>query len=712
MSRLFFCLAIFLATPAWAQQVPNPMPKSLALPTVNVKDPTYGAKGNVATFTDGQITTGTTAFTSAGSVFTLADIGKKVVISGAGAAGVPLVTSIVSFTSTHVVGLANAASTTVPTYTPTRFGPTVTTAQSGGGSYVPSDTATMSDGSIFTVSTTKVQSAAAGTNGVGCTNGTYVVLGTTGLGPNGSATDNRFAANITVTANVPTVNSVTYGGNYGTNPTDIANEPVVGVTGCSSQPKLALKMGVKTAYISTPAASTAIPADPLTQTATSGAGTGLTLTIGSGWTATGQGYYGTADGAAFAAAVAAGVSGTNASGVYVPAGKYCIDQQIELPSAAPVVLYGPGASAASIYACASGMTAVLHRSSTFNFGGGARDLTVDAFKLADHAVYVEGGFQGVYQNIVGKNALVSEWRCGNGTTQTAENQFRGISGFTENSVFLPSQRPAYNWWANASPTNGCTDSVIDSKSTFHNAATANIFDDAGGQNSYISPHIYGFPTQSFYASYGIRCNAACIIVSPELDGANTAQVYLAGSRATLVGGNAQWVSDSQGAAVGALIATGVAGATVTNLAAAGPLGVAPANVVSQAGTADTSTVVANNPGASYWTPVLAPIGSVSQVGVQIGGPTYGFYRDSTNIYTLYNGVFVKSSNSAAETMSIPFVLQETTVSALGACGAPQDLRMKIVTDALAPVPYATVGGGGAIRVIAVCDGNVGAWKAH
>lgn len=687
----------------------TPSMSPLALPAVNVKDPTYGAKGDVVLFADGQITAGSNVFTSASSTFTAADVGKKIVISGAGPAGVPHVTTITAFVSAHVVNLASNTSTTVPTYTPTRFGPTVTTAQSGAGSYAPGDTSVMSDGSTFTVSTTIVQSAAAGTNGVGCTNGTYTVQGTTGLGPNGAA--NRFTASVTMAANVPTVNSVTYVGNYGTNPTDITNEPVAGVAGCGTQPKLALKMGVKTAYVSTAIPSTSIVADPLTQSSSSGPGTGLTLTMGaSSWTRTGQGYYGTADGAAFAAALSAGIVGTNANAVYVPPGKYCIDQQLELPSAAPVTLTGPGASAATLYACASGLETVLDRSTTFNFGGGARDITVDAFKLANHAVYVRGGFQGVYRNVVAKNALLSEWRCGNGTVQTAENQFSGISGYTENSVFLPSQRPTYNFWVNASPTSGCTDSVVDTKSTFHNATTANIFDDAGGQNSYISPHIYGFPTQSFYASYGIRCNAACLIVSPELDGTNVAQVYLAGSRATLVGGNAQWATDSQGAAVGALIATGVAGATVTNLAAVGPLGVAAANVVSQAGTADTTTVVANNPGANYWTPVLAPIGSATQTGIQLGGPTYGWYRDGSNIYMLYNGGFIEANNTSAKTINVPLILQVTTVGLLGTCGGAQANRIKYVTDATAPTYGAVLVGGGGVGAIAICDGTN--WVAH
>lgn len=69
----------------------------------------FGFSGSDA----GSITSGSTTFTVYNYSFTSADIGKKISIHGAGAAGAVLGTTIASIVSTHVVQLATAASTTV-----------------------------------------------------------------------------------------------------------------------------------------------------------------------------------------------------------------------------------------------------------------------------------------------------------------------------------------------------------------------------------------------------------------------------------------------------------------------------------------------------------------------------------------------------------------------------------------------------------------------
>jgi hypothetical protein len=63
--------------------------------------------------TDGAITTATTALTSAAAAFTAGDVGKSLMVIGAGAAGVALITTIAAFVSSTTVTLANAAATTV-----------------------------------------------------------------------------------------------------------------------------------------------------------------------------------------------------------------------------------------------------------------------------------------------------------------------------------------------------------------------------------------------------------------------------------------------------------------------------------------------------------------------------------------------------------------------------------------------------------------------
>lgn len=81
----------------------------------NVED--YGAKHNFQSVTDGQITSGTAILTSAAANFTVGDVGKYVWISGAGAAGVGLQSTILSFQSSTQVTINTNASTTVTTGT-------------------------------------------------------------------------------------------------------------------------------------------------------------------------------------------------------------------------------------------------------------------------------------------------------------------------------------------------------------------------------------------------------------------------------------------------------------------------------------------------------------------------------------------------------------------------------------------------------------------
>src|SRR6185369_11404808 len=72
--------------------------------------------GKVSTVNDGTITSGTAILTSAaGAVFASTDVGKIILVSGAGAAGAPLKTTILTYTSPTQVTLAANASTSVTT---------------------------------------------------------------------------------------------------------------------------------------------------------------------------------------------------------------------------------------------------------------------------------------------------------------------------------------------------------------------------------------------------------------------------------------------------------------------------------------------------------------------------------------------------------------------------------------------------------------------
>lgn len=74
---------------------------------------TYGAVADGRFLLDGAITSGTTTFTSASNPFTADDVGKIFVVTGAGAAGGQLTTTIASYNGAGSVELTASASTTV-----------------------------------------------------------------------------------------------------------------------------------------------------------------------------------------------------------------------------------------------------------------------------------------------------------------------------------------------------------------------------------------------------------------------------------------------------------------------------------------------------------------------------------------------------------------------------------------------------------------------
>jgi hypothetical protein len=105
----------------WLLNTPPPIVVGTTVPTfsrqlvrANVKD--FGARGNGNAVFDGQMSSSTnpTHLTcSTSTPFTAADVGKNIVIAGAGASGANLVTTISTYTSSSVVILATACSVSV-----------------------------------------------------------------------------------------------------------------------------------------------------------------------------------------------------------------------------------------------------------------------------------------------------------------------------------------------------------------------------------------------------------------------------------------------------------------------------------------------------------------------------------------------------------------------------------------------------------------------
>jgi hypothetical protein len=126
---------------------------------------------------------------------------------------------------------------------------------------VPANTITLTHG-VLTVAMTGVVSATVAAGGTGGTNGTQTVTGTTETGT-------KFTASVTVAGNAITaVLSILTAGAYTANPTTLTAEPVTGASLSGAQ--LNIVMGVVSATITTPGIVTAVPANPVAQTSSSG----------------------------------------------------------------------------------------------------------------------------------------------------------------------------------------------------------------------------------------------------------------------------------------------------------------------------------------------------------------------------------------------------------------------------------------------------------
>jgi hypothetical protein len=283
----------------------------------------YNAKCDIRVFAgSASWAAGGTAFTPSNSITpALTDVGKKLVVLGAGSGGTSYagtITGISGATWTVSPALTQASGLTQP------YGVVVATAQSGGGSYAPGNTITLTGGTttggaqpILTVKYTKVVSATVAAAGSGGTTGTHTVTGTTGRGQ-------YFQASVTIAGGIVTgVSSITVPGAYFTNPTTLATEPVTGAGLTGAQ--LSLKMGVAQAIPTSPGGWSVAPSNPVAQGSTSGSGTGATFTLVQSSVAANYGYgwwyYGTDDATALQSSLT--WAGTNQGTVKLAPKQWC-----------------------------------------------------------------------------------------------------------------------------------------------------------------------------------------------------------------------------------------------------------------------------------------------------------------------------------------------------------------------------------------------------
>lgn len=150
-----------------------------------------------------------------------------------------------------------------------------TLASPGTSGYAPGDKLTVSGGTSteaakFNIKHTTVISATIVSGGTGGTDGSKTVTGTTGTGT-------KFQASVTIAGGaITSVDSISVGGAYTANPTDISNEPVTGAS--LSGAVLSVSMAIGSITADTAGSYSTLPVNPVSTT-TDGGGSGATLTM-------------------------------------------------------------------------------------------------------------------------------------------------------------------------------------------------------------------------------------------------------------------------------------------------------------------------------------------------------------------------------------------------------------------------------------------------
>ena len=114
--------------------------------TLNVK--AFGATGNFTQYYDGTMVASSSAFSSQSATFTSADVGKNIVLIGSGTTYATQTGTITGFTDAHDITVSFTSVNATPWDSVATA--TVTTAQSGAGSYAPADTVTIVGGTTVT----------------------------------------------------------------------------------------------------------------------------------------------------------------------------------------------------------------------------------------------------------------------------------------------------------------------------------------------------------------------------------------------------------------------------------------------------------------------------------------------------------------------------------------------------------------------------------
>lgn len=379
------------------------------------------------------------------------------------------------------------------------------------------------------------------------------------------------------------------------------------------------------------------PTQPLTQSSSTGSGTGLQLTlqyvgaplygkilsisgktatlsvaasngVGSGWGAGAQAtnwYYGTDDSAALQAGLnAVAPGGANPGALLIP-GKCGTTVQLELPAVSGQNgfnqeggVVGQQAGLSAIYALAP-VTAVLHRASAFELYGGARQLLLECGELATYGLYLEGGSNATYQDLVAAdcgNAASSSafYRIGNGTNTLTGTAFLHISSRIDPNSYSQGQMANYGAWINAN----ATDDHFVHMQPMYGGSIAGIEMDAAS-DVVGDFHISAPVPPDFCSQYGVKMTGigdAAEVLS-HIDCATVAGISIGGNEERVAGVYMNNFFNLPNA-IGVSIANAKDFVSVTGVRT-NATAMQGTNLVVQSGSSGANTCVQGNPGASY-----------------------------------------------------------------------------------------------------------------
>jgi hypothetical protein len=295
-----------------------------------------------------------------------------------------------------------------------------------------------------------------------------------------------------------------------------------------------------------------------------------------------------------------------------------------------ISLVGDGRGVSVIRAGAA-MDAVLEKDAVWNRGDTVTDITFDANAAASHAIHWRGGAEVRFTRVEGINGTVDDLDLGG----------QGEDFFSDSLFMNFSTFPRYNIYVEATSTdNEFTNNVA------ADASIANIYENSGGTNHFISNHAYGWPISlcpqySFVAAYQsiwIGNQSDCsteagflvpswstTIIGNVIQGAMNHGICLspAGGGNTVVG-NMTIFADRSGAvddrvpAANAVVQAAVSGETIS---CAGP-GVQTA-VWGTTANSGTSNVVLNNTPTSnenLWNAIYTNGNQIPEIGIGTTNP--------------------------------------------------------------------------------------------